>query len=172
MTVERRGVQTDLTNVIDRNNLAINEILRLIGNHMKFNDLRKFHHPITIDSTSFPACYVQPRTLDPTFEATGLYDYWGEVTIWVYTAGNSIAIAGEDAMATMAIMDKLFSVNALNDLGTPTRSGKYFQNVPFWIESKFGPISYAEPVGFQKDTEKLIVVRTSAAFKYHDMPQP
>ncbi len=172
MSVDTRGVQTDLANVEDRNNEKVNEIIRLIGKHCKFGTLKKFHRPITVATTVFPVCYVQPKTYDPTLEAEGLESQWGEVLIYVYHAENAPDRVGEDAMATVSVLRKLFSRNALGDMETAAPTAKYFVNGTFWVESKFGPERYGEVVGLQKDTEQLFVVQAQVTFRYLDVVLP
>lgn len=172
MSVDTRGVETNLTSVEDQNNEKVNEIIRLIGAHCKFPILAKFHRPITKDSTVFPICYVQPRNFDPTLEAEGIEGQWGEVMIYVYHGANAPDRVGEDLLATMAILRKLFSRNALNDMETAAPTAKYFVNPLFWVESKFGPVQYTEIGGIQKDSETTFVVQGRATFRYHDLVLP
>ena len=172
MSIDTRGVQTDLATAVDRNNEKVNEIIRLIGAHCTFGELKKFHRPISMDTTKFPACYVQPKTYDPTLEAEGLEGQWGEVLIYVYHADNAADRVGEDTMATVSVLRKLFSRNALDDMETAAPTAKYFVNGTFWVESKFGPERYGEVVGLQKDAEQLFVVQAQVTFRYHDVVLP
>lgn len=172
MSPSAHGVQTNLVSVADQNNEKVNEIIRLIGQHCKFGDLRKFHRPITIATQVFPACFVQPRDFDPTLEAEGLESQWGQVTLYLYHAGNAADRVGEDVMATAAVLTKLFSRNALNDMETSAPTAKYFVNPTFWVESKFGPVTYGEIVGIQKDSEQIFVAASRITFRYHDMVLP
>jgi len=170
--VSAHGVQTDLTNVEDWDNERVNEIIRLVGLHARFAELKKFHRPISLTTAKFPACYVQPRTFDPTLDSIGLYNNVGEVTIYVYHSGNAADRVGEDMEATVAVLNKLFSRNALNDMATPAPTGKYFANAPYWAMSKFGPVQKSEIVGFQKDNQQLFAVQARISFRYMDYVLP
>jgi hypothetical protein len=163
---------TNLTGIVDRNDVKVQEIIRVIAAHITFNELEKFHRPITIEGGKFPACYVQPNDWDPTLEAVALQSEWGQVTFHVYQTGNAPDRVGEDVQTIIAMLDKLFSRNALNDIGTPAPTGKYFANAPFWVESKFGPVRFSPALGFMKDSEQTFLASGTAVFRYRDVIVP
>lgn len=167
-------LSTDLTES-NLQNLRVQEIMRLLQEHVKYATMKKFHRPITetvAKETKFPACFVQPKTWKPEKTATGKYDYFGSVVIYTYHEGNAPERAGEDMMRAVGIIDKLFSDNAEDDLISATPSHHFLSNVPFWIESELGEASESEALAFQRDTASLWLVAARIPFRYHDVLTP
>jgi len=168
-------INTKLTGLEDRQNKRVNEIMRLLREWCGYLQVDKFHRAMTaerIKQSKFPMAEVQPNTWHPVKTATGKYEYTGQVLIYIYHVGNVAERAGEDMMAGLDMIDKLFSDNARGDLITAAPTHNFLSNVPFWIESELDVFTETPALQFSRGNEQLYMVGARGGFRFQDVLTP
>ncbi|KKL51255.1 hypothetical protein LCGC14_2297320 [marine sediment metagenome] len=172
MAIKGAGITTKL-NYDSRLNTRIQAIMELLQTWIGFKSVEKYHRPPPWENNlPTPFCYVQPRGWRPEKTSTGKYDYYGNVIIYLYASGNDPARVGEDVMALVAMVDKLFSDNAEGDLMGGSASHHFLSYVPNWIESELGEATMTEAWPIELQSGTLWVAGARFPFKFHDVLTP
>lgn len=94
------------------------------------------------DCAPIPCIMVQPEDVTPSMKTTARFEKWYQFHIvWVIggETPEEVAVLVTDGGA---LMQKLFSNNALNDRSASLPSNKYCGYPPYWIFSEMGGIHF------------------------------
>lgn len=131
-----RTIKSNLVGVVDETTVrgqAMAQLIQLYVNIPTFFGLRNLGDQPAL---TLPVLYVEPSPgYEPSLVMTGKYEIILKYNLYWYVADNS----AEDVVSLCSSighnLEKLFSNNALNDLGTvspPTH--KFCEYDPFWAE--------------------------------------
>lgn len=166
------GVTAGSLTPFEQYDKRLTEIIRLLQAYIGSANVKKFHRPITLaspDPTTYPAIFVQPRSWDPQLTTTAKYEFTGKAILYCYATGNDSERVGQDVLDMVALIDKLFSNNALDDRLTAGFTNQYFVNPGFWIHSRLGPIDISEVLPFQRDNGETLLCAARIPFEFLDV---
>lgn len=119
--------------------LIVQYIPDFVGRYYGFRQIGDQQNPI-----SFPAVFVEPTSEDAKMTTTGKYLLLITYTIWVFVVDNSPEDCLTLITSAMETLAKLFSNNALGDLGSGnTNKFKAYtagDGTVYWIDSEMTPI--------------------------------
>ena len=118
------------------------EILTLIATYIP-GFVGRFYGYQTIGriDIAFPAIFVEPMTVDFKMITTGKFELWISYMIEWYILENNATDAVTLCTYAADALKKLFSNNALGDLGNTNPPSNKFKNNPgFWVYSEMETI--------------------------------
>jgi hypothetical protein len=164
---------TNLTSVAQLYRVRLEAIRDLVRERLSSAQVDLYHRPISLGPTpkptKFPAIFIQPSSWQEELNTNMKYDFWGEVTLYFYATGNDPAAVGQEVEQGMAILGKLFSENALNDRQAPVPSFKYFVYPSYWIESRFGPVTFSTALPYGRDQSARYLGAARATLRFHEV---
>lgn len=134
-----RAIASNLTGFVDETAVRGEAMRALIKKYLNVETRYPFV-PVGDDPTArFPIVYVQPVGQLPDLATTGKYKLTLSYAIFWYVLDNNASDAMYLATSIMENLIKLFSNNALNDLGTANPPSHNFRAYePFWTDSNWG----------------------------------
>ncbi len=131
-------LNTSLT-VINETDVRGRALLELIKSKITFPTALYGFRPEgdSPSGTPYPALYVEPKSQIPAMVTTAKYDLKFVYGIYWYVRGNSQEDVVTQASWIGEALIKLFSNNALNDIGVANPpTNKYKAYSPFWLVSE------------------------------------
>lgn len=141
-----RAIASNLSNVINETDVRGQAMQALIKKYLNVNTYYPFTPIGDNPKVRFPAIFVQPLNQLPDLETTGKYHLRIAYAIFWYVLDNDAQDATSLSTSIMENLIKLFSNNALNDLGItvpPTHNFRAYE--PFWTDSNWTARLRARP---------------------------
>lgn len=141
-----RGINSNLTSVVNETEVRGEAMRALIKQYLNIDTYYSIR-PVGDDpSLRFPCVFVQPLSQMPDLSTTGKYHLRLAYGIFWYCVDNVAADATSLSTSIMENLIKLFSNNALNDLGVVTPPSHNFRSYePFWTDSNWSARLRARP---------------------------
>lgn len=133
-----RGLNTNLTNVINETEVRGKAMRDLIKKYLNIDVYYPFTPIGDRPELRFPCVFVQPLNQMPDLATTGKYELRLSYALFWYTYDNVAHDATALSTDIMENLIKLFSNNALNDLGVivpPSHNFRAYE--PFWTDSNW-----------------------------------
>lgn len=133
-----RAISSNLTGVINETTVRGEAMQALIKRYLNLDVYYPFVPIGDKPEVRYPCVFVQPLNQMPDLATTGKYHLTLAYAIFWYVVDNKAQDATALSTSIMENLIKLFSNNALNDLGSVTPPSHHFRAYePYWTDSNW-----------------------------------
>ena len=141
-----RALLTNLTGVVNETDVRGEAMAALIKKYLNIPAYYPFTPIGDNAAVRFPCVFVQPLNQLPDLATTGKYNIKLAYALFWYALDNKATDATALSTSIMENLIKLFSNNALNDLGSAVPPSHNFRAYePFWTDSNWTARLRARP---------------------------